>query len=676
MSGKPITTLTNTTESEKTIVAQSVEAAPAAVHESAAASGTSRGAGGVGSRGKKTGGRKKGSKPLMKTKILEQPTEVTGKSPKGKGRMLMVVKAICAIREKHAPAPVIAHVDIDGGRVKGANTTYKMRGDPKYFREIEQELARLALIHNSTQHVEKKQPEKAEKPATASMSGGGPAKATGWSKSGKKKAKQSNIVFVEVPKDHTKAPGVALKKMGLKGFSAWIDARPVEGKEGVVSIKVSCANFVDEEVKEKYLDCIDNLVASWSAIKYRLKNVDHLKIILSKAVKEFGVKYQFAGKSKDGEWSFVTFQASDGGLLEKEVSDDVYECVKYFDEEHQREQQVWKESRFVFECSAEKFRGLSIKLEKYLSKAYNSQKYKERKGTAAEESLASDAIGVRIVQFRFKPGDRTTTQYILGYDEKAEEFYKSSSDEEYQYTKTIRMDFIHRKMMEWQVVFAKKDEKAEAKEFLRGAFKRLFWRWGHWKIGATLEELAKIHAAAGTKAERVSILKSLIEKQVAKEEEAAARRIAHQKDLVERKRVAQEEFEKRQNAAQAQGKVCGSKKDQEGAWGGVSPKKTKSKGKKVQKPKSGTIAFGDWNQEFRIDTADGNAYPRESFLKVYGEFGQERWEKAVKTTATPEPVVEPEPAPAVVETPPEVVVDVSLKSNRFAALMTPRDFTA
>ena len=119
----------------------------------------SRGAGGVGSRGKKTGGRKKGSKPLMKTMILEQPTEVTGKSPKGKGRMLMVVKAICTIRAKHAPAPVIAHVDIDGGRVKGANTTYKMRGDPKYFREIEQELARLALIHNSTQHVEKKQPE-------------------------------------------------------------------------------------------------------------------------------------------------------------------------------------------------------------------------------------------------------------------------------------------------------------------------------------------------------------------------------------------------------------------------------------------------------------------------------------------------------------------------------------
>ena len=117
MSGKPITTLTNTTESEKTIVAQSVETAPAAVHESAAASGTSRGTGGVSSKGKKTGGRKKGSKPFMKTVILEQPTEVTGESPKGKGRMLMVVKAICAIRAKHAPAPVIAHVDIDGGRV-------------------------------------------------------------------------------------------------------------------------------------------------------------------------------------------------------------------------------------------------------------------------------------------------------------------------------------------------------------------------------------------------------------------------------------------------------------------------------------------------------------------------------------------------------------------------------
>ena len=280
MSGKSITTLTNTTESEKTIVAQSVETAPAAVHESAAASGTSRGAGGAGSGGKKTGGQKKGSKPL-KTMILEQPNEVTGKSPKGKGRMPMVVKAICTIRAKNAPAPVIAHVDIDGGRVKGANTTYKMRGDPKYFREIEQELARLALIHNSTQHVEKKQPARAEKPASASMSGGGPVKATGWSKSGKKKAKQSKIVFVEVPEDHTKAPGVALKKMDLKGFSAWNDARPVEGKEGVVSIKVSCANFVDEEVKEKYLDCIDNLVASWSAIKYRLKNVDPLKIILS-----------------------------------------------------------------------------------------------------------------------------------------------------------------------------------------------------------------------------------------------------------------------------------------------------------------------------------------------------------------------------------------------------------
>jgi len=39
-------------------------------------------------------------------------------------------------------------------------------------------------------------------------------------------------------------------------------------------------------------------------------------------------------------------------------------------------------------------------------------------------------------------------------------------------------------------------------------------------------------------------------------------------------------------------------------------------------------------QELRIDTADGHAYPLESFLEVYGEEGQFRWATAPPASRT------------------------------------------
>ena len=104
--------------------------------------------------------------------------------------------------------------------------------------------------------------------------------------------------------------------------------------------------------------------------------------------------------------------------------------------------------------------------------------------------------------------------------------------------------------------------------------------------------------------------------------------------------VPKEERKVEQFAGAHSKKVVRDSMDEVYGGGAAAKKGKKQKGKKQNKSKK--VSLSHVMEELRVDPSDGNAYPRSSFMEVYGEFGQEHWEKALKVVdqEEPEPEVE------------------------------------
>jgi hypothetical protein len=506
--------------------------------------------------------------------------------------------------------------------------------------------------------------------ASGGSAGGGSAAGTWKTKKSKpKKEKMHWSCIKEVPKKDSKALTMTLKKMKIEGFADWKRGRPVAGKSGYAKVKISFQPAIDDATLRKYVGAVDDLIRFWNVVKHEIPNVQHNRVALGRALKEFGgdIQYRWAGfANKEKTLSKVIFQHDDGEAVSNEEGTALMVLFRKHFGPAEEEAKLWAQyesaGRTITIQNPKKFSGIVHKLE---------QEIKNNRASEGIEMIpAKLRCCLEVAEKRFVTDVNGKKNSQMRLDFKAGSDTAKLTDPEYH---SILYDLTQhwaQRCATWERVYAGKDARKQVEVHANEVIARwLMFLKNKWML-TVLANVKKIISSTSSKEEAGKVFLAGVEAQVLKDAERKARMRDIFKPKVERKVEV---------CADAGMKTV-ERESSEKIWGGGAAARKKTKSRKEQKTKGGKIALDYLFQELRIDPADGKAYPRKSFIEVYGEFGQNRWEKAMKTTGSsePEPEQEPEPEPELVavETPPEVVIDASLKSNSFAALMTPRDFTA
>ncbi len=533
--------------------------------------------------------------------------------------------------------------------------------------------------------------------SSARVAGGAEApKENEWKDVKSKSKKKNKFCIVEVLADCTKAPGVALK--GLPGNDSgsvrWRGAKEVG--RGCVSIRVDFGTPKSNEEVEEYKRAVKEIVKKWKAVKHEFKNKPFLKLVLSRTCNEFGkefepvepVEYKFLGYvDKKKRRSKVCFEFRDKtkGNLTKEENAKMKAIFDKHYEEVERDDRFWTQAEKAgrtIDVDFKKFMGVMAKLKRTM---------KMKNKIEGLDNITPEILkSLMVVKTRFKYVDgKKVSQMMMGFEEGS--VADDLMEEKYNYFLTDLTRYWAKRCQDWESVYKKKDAMAIAAQKAVRVIENV-WMSRRMKrcaeyIKGACDALKKILHETSCKEDAAMVFLTRYDEQKTKDAaavEAAAieaeKKAAWRAEML---RLQLREVEKYNGPGELV--VRAPEDDVWGCAGGApAPKKSKKqKSKKQQKIIKVSLA----DLELRIDPADGNAYPRESFLQVYGETeGQARWECApkkkfdqetekVEVEAEVERPVEVESAAAVVETPPvEMDVDV-LKFNSFAALdKAPREF--
>ena len=536
---------------------------------------------------------------------------------------------------------------------------------------------------NSVSQELKIAPVPIEEPAgaqRASANGGGVSDSSsisdsnsGWETKTKKPKKERTIwsTVIELLKKDSKALTVTLKKLKITGWADWKKSRPVAGKPGTVTIKVSFKNGIKEDTLRKYESAVADLVQDWNTTKYKIRNVPYNRVALSRALKASGgsYKYKWAGfEDKKKTVSYVMFQNEDGSAVSDKEGAELIALFEAEFEKVEREESHWdaceRAGRTITVQDPKKFSGIEHKLKKEI------QKNKASEGIESIPEEVRACVVIAGKRFVTDVNGRKSSQMRLTFQEGSSG--DQLSDEDYTfYLKQLTRHWAAR-CATWERVYREKDAQKKAE----GKAKEVLTRWvrflkNKWMLGV-LSAAGDIVRSTSSLEEAHDLFLTGIEKQALKDT-AADRAKAERKARIQAMLKPKEERKVEQFAGAHSKKVVRDSMDE--VYGGAAAKKgKKQKGKKQNKSKKVSLSLV--MEELRVDPSDGNAYPRSSFMEVYGELGQEHWEKAHKVVDQKEPEPEVEVMEPVVETPPVAVVDASLKSNPFAALARPRDLTA
>lgn len=521
---------------------------------------------------------------------------------------------------------------------------------------------------------------------TGGNAGGGSA-AGGWTtKKSKQKPKKAKVVrncIMEVHEKDTKALPVTLKKLKIQGWAAWKEARPVVGKSGYVTIKVSFKDGITQPVLEKYKSAVADTVRGWNTTKYKIPNKPCNRVALSRTMKTFGggVKYAWAGfEDKKKTVSYVMFHYEDGCAVSDEEG---AELIALFEAEFvkvERDERHWtaceRAGWTITVQDPKKFSGIENKLKKEI------QKNKASEGLESVPEKLRAAMVVDGKRFVTDVNGHKHSQMRLTFEEGS--CADKLSDQEHNDYLAFLTRHWAKRCATWERVYREKDAQKEAE----GEAKEVLTRWvrflkNKWMLGV-LSAAGDIVRSTSSLEEAHEVFLTGVEEQVVKdtaEDRAKAARKARIQKMLKPK--VERKVEKETDAIPE--KVEQNPVD-EVYGGGAAGKKSKKQKQKKQNPNKTTVSMASLVEEYRIDNSDGNAYTKGSFVEVYGpEHGIEKWDMAAIKTYDLTPIeVEDEVKETMfveqeaeaVETPPAVKDDTSLKSNPFAVLATPRSLNA
>ena len=478
----------------------------------------------------------------------------------------------------------------------------------------------------------------------------------------------------EVPKKDSKALTMTLKKKKIGGFADWKRARPVAGKSGYVTVMVSFKPAIDDATLWKYVGAVDDLIRIWNVKKHEIPNVQHNRVALGRALKEFGgdIEYRWAGfADKEKTYSKVIFQHKEGEAVSIEEGAELMVLFEKHFETAEREANLWEAcelaGRTITVHDPKKFSGILHKLR---------QEIRNNRESEGIDMIPAKIRGyLVVVAKRLVTGADGKRHSQMRLDFKENSDADQLTDQQYNNMLSDLTQHWAKRCATWERVYADKDAQKEVEIHS----KEVITRWvrflkNKWML-SVLANVKEIISSTSSKEEAGKVFLDGIEKQVLKDTERKARMRNIFTPKVER--TVEE-------VAGAHSKKLVRETMDEVYGGGAAAKKGKKQKQKQKKQKQTTVSIASLVEEFRIDTADGNAYTRESFVEVYGpDHGMEKWNKAVRkkidlapTEVEVKETVVVGPVAEAVETPPVAKVDASLKSNPFAALATPREFTA